>query len=123
VGGGGDGVGRGTPDPGDGWRWLEALHPELLVVLLLLFQSGAASALAEALGASGRDDAAILEVKSGKRTRLVPDSTGTSYVVAGDDGKREEKVGGDRGDLSALQRQVERSWRRCVDATVQIAAP
>jgi hypothetical protein len=127
VGGGGDGGGgRGTPDPGDGWRWrrwLEALHPELLVVLLLFFESGAAAALADALGARGSDDAAILEVKSGKRTRLVPDSTGTSYVFAGDDGKREEKEGGGRGDLSALQRQLERSWRRCMDAAVQLLLP
>ncbi|GJN27914.1 hypothetical protein PR202_gb15978 [Eleusine coracana subsp. coracana] len=124
-GGGNGGGGKGPPDPGDGWRrWVEALHPELLVVLLLLFQSGAAAALAEALGASGGDNGVIMEVRGGTRTRLVPDPTGTSYVVAGDEkAKRAEKVGGGREDLAALLRQLERSWRRCGDIAVQLLLP
>uniref|UniRef100_A0A0A9D499 Protein root UVB sensitive/RUS domain-containing protein n=1 Tax=Arundo donax TaxID=35708 RepID=A0A0A9D499_ARUDO len=120
------GGGRDPPDPGDGWpRWLEALHPELLVLLLL--QSGAASALAEALGSGGDDGAGVWEVRGGMRTRLVPDPTGTSYLVAVDKGtKREEgdeKVGGGREELAALRRQLERSWRRCTDVAVQLLLP
>jgi len=56
-GSGGDG-GRGmdSPDPGDGWwrRWLQALHPEFLLLFLLLM-SGAASTITETLGNSGGD--------------------------------------------------------------------
>ena len=76
-GSGGDG-GRGmdSPDPGDGWwrRWLQALHPEFLLLFLLL-QSGAA----EALGNSGDDAGGVWEVRGGTRTRLVPDPAWTSY--------------------------------------------
>lgn len=117
------------PDRGDGWwrRWLQALHPEFLL-LFLLIQSGAAFALAEALGASGDDDAGgVWEVRGGARTRLVPDPTWTSYLIAGDDGskrgERDEKVGGGLGDPAALRRQLERSWRRCVDVGVQLLLP
>ncbi|CAL5033192.1 unnamed protein product [Urochloa decumbens] len=131
-GGRGDGCGGGTdpPDPGDGWwrRWLQALHPELLLLFLLL-QSGAASALAEALGAAGGDDAGgVWEVRGGARTRLVPDPAWTSYLIAGDDGsKREEggdgEGGGSRVNAAALRRKLERSWRRCADVAVQLLLP
>jgi len=128
-GSGGDG-GRGmdSPDPGDGWwrRRLQALHPEFLLLFLLL-QSGAASALAEALGNSGDDAGGVWEVRGGKRTRLVPDPTWTSYLIAGDDGwKREdegEKVGGGAEELAARRRQLRRSWRRCTDNAVQLLLP
>ncbi|RLM66642.1 protein root UVB sensitive 1, chloroplastic [Panicum miliaceum] len=129
-GGGGceGGGGADPPDPGDGWwrRWLQALHPEFLLLFLLL-QSGAASALAEALGATGDDAGAAWEVRGGARTRLVPDPTWTSYLIAGDDGsKREEgdaKGGGSSVDVAALRRQLERSWRRCTDVAVQLLLP
>ncbi|WVZ85894.1 hypothetical protein U9M48_032752 [Paspalum notatum var. saurae] len=129
-GGGRDGGGgMDPPDRGDRWwrRWLQALHPEFLLLFLLL-QYGAASAFAEALGGRGDDDAGgVWEVRGGSRTRLVPDPAWTSYLIAGDDGsKREEqdeKVGGGRGDLAALRRQLERSWRRCTDVAVQLLLP
>ncbi|CAD6235331.1 unnamed protein product [Miscanthus lutarioriparius] len=128
-GSGGDG-GRGmdSPDPGDGWRrrWLQALHPEFLLLFLLL-QSGAASALAEALGNSGDDAGGVWEVRGGTRTRLVPDPAWTSYLIAGDDGsKREdedEKAGGGPENLAALRRQLGPSWRRCTDVAVQLLLP
>jgi len=128
-GGGGEGSG-GTdpPDPGDGWwrRWLQTLHPEFLLLFLLL-QSGAASALAEALGATGDDAGDVWEVRGGARTRLVPDPTWTSYLIAGDDGsKREEGDANGAGssvDVAALRRQLERSWRRCTDVAVQLLLP
>ncbi|XP_066315645.1 protein root UVB sensitive 1, chloroplastic-like [Miscanthus floridulus] len=128
-GSGGDG-GRGmdSPDPGDGWwrRWLQALHPEFLLLFLLL-QSGAASTLAEALGNSGDDAGGVWEVRGGTRSRLVPDPAWTSYLIAGDDGsKREvedEKVGGGPEGLAALRRQLRRSWRRCADVAVQLLLP
>jgi len=128
-GGGGEGSG-GTdpPDPGDGWwrRWLQALHPEFLLLFLLL-QSGAASALAEALGATGDDAGGVWEVRGGARTRLVPDPTWTSYLIAGDDGSKLEegdaKGAGSSVDVAALQRQLERSWRRCTDVAVQLLLP
>lgn len=103
---------------------MEAIHPEFLVVLLLLFQSGAAAALAEALGSTGGDDAIVWEVRGGTRTRLVPDPTGTSFVAAGDEGaKQAKKVRGGREDLAALRRQIERSWRWCTDVAVQLLLP
>jgi len=86
-GSGGDG-GRGmdSPDPDDRWRWrrLQALHLEFLLLFLLL-QSGAASALAEALGNPGDDAGGVWEVRGGTRTRLVPDPAWTSYLIAGAD--------------------------------------
>jgi len=128
-GGGGEG-GGGTdpPDPGDGWwrRWLQTLHPEFLLLFLLL-QSGAASALAEALGATGDDAGDVWEVRGGARTRLVPDPTWTSYLIAGDDGSKLEegdaKGAGSSVDVAALRRQLERSWRRCTDVAVQLLLP
>ncbi|TVU13468.1 hypothetical protein EJB05_40526, partial [Eragrostis curvula] len=126
IGGGGDGGGgKGPPDPGDGWRrWLDGLRPEHLVVLLMLLQSGAASALAEALGSGGGDDPVVWEVRRGTRTPLVPDPTGTSYHVAGDKGpKRAEKVGDGREGLAALRRQLELSWQWCTGVAVQLLLP
>ncbi|CAO2034451.1 unnamed protein product [Urochloa humidicola] len=128
--GGGGGGGTDPPDPGDGWwrRWLQALHPEFLLLFLLL-QSGAASALAEALGAAGGDGAGgVWEVRGGTRTRLVPDPAWTSYLIAGDDGSKQEgggdgEGGGPRVDAAALRRRLERSWRRCADVAVQLLLP
>lgn len=116
------------PDPEDGWwrRWLQALHPEFLLLFLLL-QSGAASALAEALGVTRDDAGDVWEVRGGARTRLVSDPTWTSYLIARDDGsKREEgdgNGGGRREDLAALRKKLERSWRRCADVAVQLLLP
>lgn len=118
-----------SPGPGDGWwweRWLQALHPEFFLLFLLL-QSGAASALAEALSTSGDDAGDVWEVRGGKRTRLMPDPTWTSYLIAGDDGtKREdgdEKVGSISKDLAALRRQLGRSWRRYAEVAVHLLLP
>ncbi|KAF0890607.1 hypothetical protein E2562_003803, partial [Oryza meyeriana var. granulata] len=130
-GGGGGGWwrqgGRGPPDPGDGWwrRWLQSLHPGLLILFVLLQSDAFASipaALAEAIGAS------VWEVRGGARTLLVPDLTGTSYVVAGDGRAKQaeedgEKAGAGRAELSALWRQLERSWRRCSAVAVQLLLP
>ncbi|KAF8718966.1 hypothetical protein HU200_024935 [Digitaria exilis] len=128
-GGGGDqGGGMDPPDSGDEWwrRWLQALHPEFLLLFLLL-HCGATSALADALGSTGDDAGGVWEVRGGTRTRLVPDSTWTSYLIAGDDGSKREEVdgkgGGRREDLAALRRKLERSWRRCADVAVQLLLP
>ncbi|KAG8083467.1 hypothetical protein GUJ93_ZPchr0015g7002 [Zizania palustris] len=124
---------RGPPDPGDGWRrWLQSLQPEILLLFMLL-QSGAfasiPAALAEALGdsAGGRGET-VWEVRGGARTPLVPDSNGTSYVVAGDDWSKQaakdgEKAGAGRAELAKLRRQLERSWRHCSKIAVQLLLP
>ncbi|XP_047064486.1 protein root UVB sensitive 1, chloroplastic-like [Lolium rigidum] len=119
--------GRGDPpdDPGDGWRrWLQSLHPELFLLFLLLQSDAFASipsALADAIGATG---GSVWEVRGSARTLLVPNPTGTSYLV--DKRKQEEeteKVGAGHGELTALQRQLERSWRRCTDFALQLLLP
>ncbi|XP_047047054.1 protein root UVB sensitive 1, chloroplastic-like [Lolium rigidum] len=119
--------GRGDPpdDPGDGWRrWLQSLHPELFLLFLLLQSDAFASipsALADAIGATG---GRVWEVRGSARTLLVPNPTGTSYLV--DKRKQEEeteKVGAGHGELTALQRQLERSWRRCTDFALQLLLP
>lgn len=66
-------------------------------------------------------------MRGGTRTRLVPDSTWTSYLIAGDDGSKREDEDGKVGDgpegLAALRRQLGRSWRRCADVAVQLLLP
>lgn len=68
-------------------------------------------------------------MRGGARTLLVPDPTGTSYVVAGDgrrkqaEGEDAEKAGAGRAELAALRRQLERSWRRCATVAVQLLLP
>ncbi|KAM0911792.1 hypothetical protein ACQ4PT_013219 [Festuca glaucescens] len=139
-GGGGDGGGRGwwqggrgdpPDDPGDGWRrWLQSLHPEIYLLFLLLQSDAFASipsALADAIGATGGDGGSVWEVRGSARTLLVPNPTGTSYLVAGDDKRKQEegteKVEAGHGELTALQRQLERSWRRCTDFALQLLLP
>jgi hypothetical protein len=69
----------------------------------------------------------VWEVRGSARTLLVPDPTGTAYLVAGDDKRKQEdgaeKVGAGHGELAALQRQLERSWRRCTDFALQLLLP
>ncbi|KAL6650499.1 hypothetical protein ACP70R_009424 [Stipagrostis hirtigluma subsp. patula] len=127
-GGQGGAGGNDLPDGGNGWweRWLQALRPEHLLLLLLL-QSGAASALAKALGSSGgSDDVGVWEVRGGSRTPLVPDPTGTSYRVAGDEmpkGGDGDELEGGRKDLATLRRQLERSWLQCTGVAAQLLLP
>ncbi|KAM0915010.1 hypothetical protein ACQ4PT_011134 [Festuca glaucescens] len=125
--------GRGDPpdDPGDGWRrWLQSLHPEFFLLFMLLQSDAFASipsALADAIGATGGDGGSVWEMRGSARTLLVPNPTGTSYLVAGDDKRKQEeeteKVGAGHGELTALQRQLERSWRRCTDFALQLLLP
>lgn len=99
--------------------------------MFLLLQSDAfasiPSALADALGATGGDGGGVWELRGSKRTLLVPNPTGTSYLVVGDDKRKQEegieKVGAGNGNLTALQRQLERSWRRCTDFALQLLLP
>uniref|UniRef100_A0ACD5UA94 Uncharacterized protein n=1 Tax=Avena sativa TaxID=4498 RepID=A0ACD5UA94_AVESA len=137
VGGGGGGWGwqggRGDPpdDPGDGWRrWLQSLHPEFFLLFLLLQSDAFASipsALADALGPTGGDRGSVWEVRGSGRTLLVPNPNGTSYLVAGDDKRKHEdgmeKGSAGHGELNALRRQLERSWRRCTDFALQLLLP
>jgi hypothetical protein len=53
----------------------------------------------------------------------VPNPTGTSYLVARKQEEETEKVGAGHGELTALQRQLERSWRRCTDFALQLLLP
>ncbi|CAM0904977.1 unnamed protein product [Alopecurus aequalis] len=136
-GGGGGGWwwqgGRGDPpdDSGDGWRrWLQSLHPEIFLLFLLLQSDVFASipsALADALGATGGDGGSVWEVRGSTTTLLVPNPAGTSYIVAGDDKRKQEegveKVGVGNGELTALRRQLELSWRRCTDFALQMLLP
>lgn len=66
-------------------------------------------------------------MRGGARTLLVPDPTGSSYLVAGDERPKQEegveKVGGGRDDLADLRWQLDRSWRRCTNVVVQLLLP
>lgn len=66
-------------------------------------------------------------MRGGARTLLVPDPTGSSYLVAGDERPKQEEgvenVGGGRDDLAALRWQLDRSWRRCANVVVQLLLP
>uniref|UniRef100_A0A0D9W389 DUF647 domain-containing protein n=1 Tax=Leersia perrieri TaxID=77586 RepID=A0A0D9W389_9ORYZ len=127
YGGGGHRGGGGPPDPGDGswWRrWAQSLHPDLLLLLAFAFASASIpAALADAPAGGG---ASVWEVRGGARTLLVPDPSGDSYVVAGDDGRPSKQAEGDgeKAELAALlRRRLERSWRRCSAVAVQLLLP
>jgi hypothetical protein len=69
----------------------------------------------------------VWEVRGGARTRLLPDPTWTSYLIAGDDGSKPEegdgKGRGSRVDVAALRSHLERSWRQCADVAAQLLLP